>query len=117
MLIFPFSPQIDHLEDSLSSEVEFSKNVDPAATQPERKTSEMFLRVVTLCTKKKRPHMDKVICCPCKCCHLSLHLTGYFGVGYLSDNLPIQLYSFSLQPFHILFMTESQRLQPDHDST
>ena len=80
---------------------------DPAATQPERKTSEMFLRVVTLCTKKnhkKRPHMDKVICCPCKCCHLSLpffHLTGYFGV---SDNLPIQLYSFSLQPFHILFM-------------
>ena len=47
VLIFPFSPQIDHLEDSLSSEVEFSKNVDPAATQPERETSEMFLRVVT----------------------------------------------------------------------
>ena len=67
VLIFPFSPQIDHLENSLSSEVEFSKNVDPAATQPERKTSEMFLRVVTLCTKKnhkKRPSIEFVSTSP-----------------------------------------------------
>ena len=42
MLIFPFS---DHLEDSLSSEVEFSKNVDPAARFPEWRVSRLSLEM------------------------------------------------------------------------